>query len=105
MTEDLSKALDECMALMRRGADIEACVARYPHMRGQLQQLLETGVMVSTAPKVVPSSEFRGASKARLLSRIREDSIHARAERPRQSESPFGALGALLGSVAEAVLP
>lgn len=105
MTEDLSRALDECMASMRRGADIEACVARYPHMRGELQQLLETAVTVSTAPKVVPSSEFRGASKARLLSRIREDSIHARAERPRQSGSPFGALGALLGSVAEAVLP
>lgn len=105
MTEDLSRALDECMTLMRRGADIEACVARYPHIRGQLLQLLETAVTVSTSPKVVPSSEFRRTSKARLLSRIREDSIHARAERPRQSESPFGALGALLGSVAEAVLP
>jgi hypothetical protein len=105
MTEDLSRALDDCLALMWRGAGIETCMTRYPHLWGQLEPLLETAIEVSTSPKIAPTGEYRRTSRARLLSRIREEAVHGREERTGRVARPMGGFGAVLGTLAEAILP
>jgi uncharacterized repeat protein (TIGR02543 family) len=78
MRAELSEALEDCLSQIRRGVAIEACVARYPDLREELRPLLLVARSISTVPKVSPSSEFRTASRERLVKRISEP--HARAE-------------------------
>ncbi|MEE8470970.1 MAG: FecR domain-containing protein, partial [Dehalococcoidia bacterium] len=94
MKNDLSKILDECVAWIREGEEVEACLARYPYVRQQLEPLLQTALSVFAAPKEVPSDEFRRVSKARLMSRLRQNPIQA-TERS----------GGILGALANAIVP
>ena len=42
MARSLETVLDECLALLRQGADVESCLARYPEYAQELKGLLET---------------------------------------------------------------
>lgn len=105
MRTDLSRALEECLVRIRRGEPFEACLGRYPHLRQRLEPLLETALSIAGAPKEVPSDEFRMASKARLVSRLRASAAQGRAEEPRRAAAS-GGLGLALRTLASAaVLP
>ena len=75
MKANLSKVLDECIARIEKGETIETCLTKYPHIRKQLEPLLHVALSLSTIPEVSPSEEFRKTSKARLLDRIRQESL------------------------------
>ena len=75
MRANLSKVLDECIARIEKGETIETCLTKYPHIRKQLEPLLHVALSLSTIPEVSPSEEFRKTSKARLLDRIRQESL------------------------------
>lgn len=79
MGSRLSEVLDDCIARMNRGETLDGCLANHPKMRGQLEPLLRVASSVSAIPRVSPSDEFRRASKARLLARLREESVRAEA--------------------------
>ena len=80
MNGKLLKILDECIGQIHRGEKIESCLSRYPQLREQLEPLLKIAQAVSALPRVLPSDEFRSASRARLVTRIREDSVTVKAK-------------------------
>ena len=79
MNDKLLGILDECIGRVNKGEKIETCLAEYPHAREHLEPLLSTARSISTLPKVSPSDEFRRLSKARLLTRIRQESVQDKA--------------------------
>jgi hypothetical protein len=79
MRTKLPKVIDNCIERMRKGQTIEACLAEYPDMRQQIEPLLRTAVSISSIPGVSPSDEFRRLSKARLMMRLRQESIQTEA--------------------------
>ncbi|MFQ5997308.1 MAG: FecR domain-containing protein, partial [Dehalococcoidales bacterium] len=81
MNAKLLEILDECLEQIQSGERIESCLAEYPHLWEQLEPLLTTAWSISALPKVSPSDEFRRIAKARLLARIRQESIQAKVEK------------------------
>ncbi len=77
MQAKLSQAFDECLARIKRGEAVKACLAQYRHVLQQLVPLLHTALIIGTVPKVSSSDEFRKLSKARLMARLYERSIQA----------------------------
>jgi len=73
MKANLSKALDECIALVNSGESIDTCLAKYADIRQQIEPLLRTALFVSKAPKAAPSEEFRKTYKGRLMARLRQE--------------------------------
>ena len=62
------EALADCLETMRRGADLEAVLERYPEYRLQLKALLEVAALIRPLPEdVVPSPLFREVTKSRIL--------------------------------------
>ncbi len=84
MRTDLSKALDNCVERISKGETIEACLDEYRHIRGQLEPLLHMALSITDLPKASPSDEFKRMSKARLMMRLRQESIQAEAARSSQ---------------------
>ncbi len=83
MNVKLSRILDKCIEQLHRGENIESCLLQYPQLREQLEPLLKTAQAVSALPRVLPSDEFRRASKTRLMARIREDSVSRKTVKAR----------------------
>ncbi|MBN2186418.1 MAG: FecR domain-containing protein [Dehalococcoidia bacterium] len=76
----LSKVLDECIARVRMGETLEACLAGYPSdMQKQLEPLLQMALLVSRIPRVSPSEEFSKTSKASLIARLSPESVPSKA--------------------------
>jgi len=101
---DVSKAFEECLRLLKQGYQIADCVSNYPGMRDQLEPLLETAQTVSSAPRIVPSDQFRLESKARLISRIRQEAAQADMAQ-RQSAPASGWLGGVFGGTGVLAFP
>jgi len=78
METKLSKALDESIVRIRQGEAIETCLAEYPDLRERLEPLLFTVLSISAVPKISPSDDFRRTSQARLMARLRRESIQAK---------------------------
>ena len=84
MRTKLSKVLDECIARIRQGETIETCLADYPDVREHIEPLLYTALSISAIPKVSPPDDFKRISKARLMMRLRRESIQAEATKSDQ---------------------
>jgi hypothetical protein len=80
MNAKLLEILDECLEQIQSGETVESCLAEYPHLWEQLEPLLTTALSISALPKISPSDEFIRTSKARLMARIRQESIQAMVE-------------------------
>lgn len=62
------QALADCLETVRRGADLEASLRRYPQYRTQLRALLEVVAVIRPLPEdVAPSPSFRETTKSRIL--------------------------------------
>ena len=73
MGAKLSEVLEECLARIKRGETIGACLADYSHLQQQLEPLLymlHTAQSIYAIPKVAPSDDFKRISRARLTARI-----------------------------------
>ena len=93
MGTELSAALEECLAWIRKGGAVGICLTKFPHMRKQLEPLLDIAVSISAAPKFLPSDEFRKRSKDCLIARLREESMRANVAKLEQGiEEPSNAL-------------
>ncbi|MFC1894218.1 FecR domain-containing protein, partial [Chloroflexota bacterium] len=73
------EALDKCLVRISQGEAVEACLAEYPHLSEQLEPLLYMASSISAAPKASPSDEFRKMSRVRLIARLHEEPIRAKA--------------------------
>ncbi len=78
MENKLAKALDESIVRIKQGEAIETCLAEYSDLRERLEPLLFTALSISAVPKISPSDDFRRASQARLMARLRRESIQAK---------------------------
>ncbi|MEE8318308.1 MAG: FecR family protein, partial [Dehalococcoidales bacterium] len=78
MGNNLAGVLEECIVRLRRGESIDDCLARYPEMRSQLEPQLNMIDSVHHLPGVTPSDKFKSAARARLMSRIRQQSAQER---------------------------
>ena len=67
MNHDLDAALDECLALLRAGANRQTCLARYPHYASELGVLLELASDVQAAALPAPTAAAHDAGQHRML--------------------------------------
>ncbi len=81
MNCEFDTALDECLALVRAGDDIETCLARYPSHASRLRPLLELAADVRALAPPAPAAAAREAGRARMLNALAQK----RAGRPRAS--------------------
>jgi hypothetical protein len=82
MSARVSKILDECIARIEKGETIETCLAECPDVRKQLEPLLYMALAISAIPKISPSDDFRRMAKARLITRLRQQSVPAKTLDP-----------------------
>ncbi len=78
MTTKLVNIFDDCVTQISGGESIEACLARYPDMREEVEPLLHTLLNVSAARKVVPSNKFINALGKRLMVQHLENQVALR---------------------------
>ncbi len=78
MGNNPARVLEECIARLRQGESVEDCLAKYPEMRSKIESLLNMVHSVYFLPRVSPSDKFQRAAKARLMSRIRQQSAQER---------------------------
>ncbi len=71
MKKKIEIALDNCIEELRKGANIEACLNKYPHLVKDLKPLLEIVQVTQTLPKIKPDPDFKKATKERILSLAR----------------------------------
>jgi len=67
MNHDLDAALDECLALLRAGANRQTCLARYPQYAPELEALLDLASDVQAAARPVPTAAAHDAGQHRML--------------------------------------
>jgi len=62
-----SRALADCMELLREGEPLQACLERYPEYRKRLRPLLEIAqTLQGQQPQVTPSPHFLTELKSKL---------------------------------------
>ncbi len=103
METKLAEILDECIARLRKGEKVEDCLNQYPSLREQIAPLLRAAVSVSALPRVKPSAEFREESKARLMSRLRQQSLAVKAK-SRQETLLLGSLAAVWQGLCRSII-
>ena len=55
MTEDIDRIVDECIDRLNRGEDLDACLADFRHVAGELEPMLQTVVRATRAYPFIPS--------------------------------------------------
>jgi len=64
------EALADCLEAMRRGAEMEACLAMYREYRAELTPLLQIASLLRPLPpEITPSPVFRERTRVEILSR------------------------------------
>ncbi len=92
--------LAQCLEALEQGTSLEACLARYPNRREELEPLLRAAQRVGSAPPVGPSDTFRQGARDRMVLLIQHrEALKARRETERRSG---GFLERLRGQLAPA---
>lgn len=78
--EILARCIDEVKA---GRSTIEDCVARYPHVREQLEPLLRIALEIRETPDVRPSTSFRIRARVQLMDQIHSKGAVAKGSRLR----------------------
>jgi hypothetical protein len=87
MRTKLTKALDECLAMISEGESIDACLAKHENERKQLEPLLNTALSVFSLPRAVPSDKFRETAGERLIARLHREANQAKTVELKQGTS------------------
>ena len=87
MRTKLTRALDECLAMMSEGESIDACLAQHENAQKQLEPLLNTALSVFSLPRVVPSDKFRETAGERLIARLHREANQAKTVELKQGTS------------------
>lgn len=83
MTDRLYEALSVCLTAMKSGADLESCLARYPHLAAGLRPLLVAAARANAAAvNDIPEDVMRRA-RARVLDAAAEMREKSAAPAPR----------------------
>jgi hypothetical protein len=77
MNHDFDTTLDECLTLLRAGADWQTCLACYPQYAPELESLLKLISNVQAAVPPAPTAAARDAGQHRMLEALAQ-------RRPRQ---------------------
>lgn len=64
-------ALEECLASMHSGDELDLCLKRYPEYSAELRPLLQAAQKLELAGDVVASPEFKTRTRARLGEQLR----------------------------------
>ena len=59
MDNKISKILEECFEKLKNGESLDACLARYTHVRDKIEPLLYTALNLSAEQKVTPSENYQ----------------------------------------------
>jgi hypothetical protein len=87
MRTKITKALDECLAMMSEGESIDACLAKHEDVKKQLEPLLNTALSISSLPRAVPSDNFKETARERLIARLRGEAKQAKTVELKQGLS------------------
>jgi hypothetical protein len=70
-SSEFYRVLAECIEAVESGqATLDACFARYPEHRAELQQLLPLVTQLHDVPRVAPPADFREGARERLLAQL-----------------------------------
>jgi len=72
MNQDFDVALSECLDLIRRGTETEACLARYPQYATELRPLLQLANKIRDVITPMPTGQARVAGRLRMLEALPE---------------------------------
>ena len=72
MNQDFDAALSECLDLMRRGTETEACLGRYPQYVTELRPLLQLADKIRDVITPMPTGQARIAGRRRMLEAMAE---------------------------------
>ena len=70
----VSRALDDCLAAMRKGATQEECLLFHADLRAELRPLLAAAVNIRQEPRIEMPLERAEAARAMLMSAIAAES-------------------------------
>jgi hypothetical protein len=59
--------LESCLDALARGESLEACLARFPEQRRDLEPLLRAAIQLQSFRTVTARADFRLAARQRLL--------------------------------------
>jgi hypothetical protein len=92
MSRKFDTVLDDCMDLLRAGASVEDCLARYPEHAEELRPLLSLASAVKGIPTPRPDLASVDANRMRMLDAVQNTAALNRQRGP----SMFGWLGTLV---------
>ena len=84
----MDQILSRCLSRLERGDTVEACLARYPERRDELEPMLRAARRLMRAPRVTPSRSFQRGARSRLMEAIESRNPVARKVENRQQEVP-----------------
>ena len=70
MDDQFDAVLNECLELLRRGVDVSACLAYYPHYADRLRPLLQLAAEIHAIVTPAPSSAARIEGRRRMLAAL-----------------------------------
>lgn len=80
----LEDALDQCLAGLTKGEDLETCLRRFPALRGELEPLVRTLVLVKSAYKrPAPAQAALARGRARFMAEVAKRSRAQESKRRR----------------------
>jgi hypothetical protein len=74
MSHDFDTTLDECLTLLRAGADWKTCLARYPQYAPELKSLLNLASNVQKVTLPTPTLAAHKAGQRRMLDMLAQRS-------------------------------
>lgn len=80
MNQTIDTILDDCLAQLRAGSSVEACLARYPEQADDLRSLLAVAVQVQGLSVPPPDRAAMNAGRQRMI-----EAVRARAARQEQA--------------------
>jgi hypothetical protein len=72
MSENLYDALEDCLAALQRGEDVESCLARHPGLAADLRPLLAAAAGAESLAVLTVPPEVARRGRARLLNQAAE---------------------------------
>lgn len=82
MSRKFDTVLDDCLSLLREGASVEDCLARYPDHAGDLLPLVSLASAVRGVPTPRPDADAVETHRTRMLDAVKQSAARKNGHKP-----------------------